>query len=68
MSGQKFGRNRHKWAIEILNCQAFEMLLHSLSKPHAAEQPAAADGKIEKRCDAAHGERTGECFQFIELA
>ncbi len=68
MAGIDLGRDRDEWPVEILDVQAFEMFLHALGQPHAAEQAAAADGEVEETCDTAHRQRAREAFEFIEFA
>ncbi|ENN85732.1 hypothetical protein RHSP_36175 [Rhizobium freirei PRF 81] len=68
VTGGQLRSNGDERVLQILDRQAFKMLLHTLGQPHAAEQTAAADGQIKKARDTAHGQRTGEGLQFVEFA
>jgi hypothetical protein len=66
--GVDLRRDGDERAVEVLDVQAFQMLLHALRQPHAAEQAAAADRQIEQAGDTAHGQAAGKILQFVQLA
>ena len=63
MPGAEFGRDAGEADRQVLDAHGADRLLEPPAQPIAADQPAAAEGKVEQAEHAPLGQRAGEDFR-----